>query len=143
MLVEKFPKYFVLAFLAAGAAMAIWQFAGSGTNAGRTVTVKIPKFSEVALAGKGLFEENCAACHGQNASGTKRGPPLVHDIYNPRHHADEAFFFAAKFGVRQHHWPYGNMPPQSHVTEEQLGKIVRYIRELQTANGISYRPHNM
>ena len=54
-----------------------------------------------------------------------------------------AFFLAAKLGVRQHHWPYGNMPPQPQVTEAQLATIVQYVREMQAANGITYRPHRM
>jgi cytochrome c len=84
-----------------------------------------------------------AACHGLRAAGTEKGPPLVHDIYNPGHHADIAFFTAAKLGVRQHNWPYGDMPAQRQVTEEQIAAIVQYIREFQLANGIGYRPHRM
>ena len=70
-------------------------------------------------------------------------PPFVHDIYNPGHHADPAFFAAAKFGVRQHHWPYGNMPPQLQVSDDQVAAIVRYVREVQLVNGIKYQPHHM
>lgn len=144
MISEKLPKYLVLSFLGAGAAMAIWQLGKpGGADIGRTVTVKVPELSEIALTGKTYFEANCAGCHGRNAAGTDSGPPLIHDIYNPGHHADEAFVFTAKFGVRRHHWPYGDMPAQPQVTEEQIGKIVRYVRELQTANGITYRPHRM
>lgn len=60
-------------------------------------------------AGKGhvAFTENCAACHGTTGQGTDQGPPLIHDIYNPGHHGDVAFYRAARFGVRAHHWPYG------------------------------------
>lgn len=67
----------------------------------------------------------------------------MHDIYNPGHHADEAFFLAARNGVRQHHWPYGNMAPLPRVGETELRAIVQYVRELQAANGIGFRPHNM
>jgi mono/diheme cytochrome c family protein len=105
--------------------------------------VKVPDLSALAVDGKTAFDANCAACHGLNASGTDTGPPLVHDIYNPGHHGDGAFFLAAKLGVRQHHWPYGNMPPQPQVTEPQVAAVVQYIRELQLANGIGYRPHRM
>jgi hypothetical protein len=35
------------------------------------------------------------------------------------------------------------MPPQPQVTHGQLESIVRYVRELQAANGIAYRPHRM
>ena len=35
------------------------------------------------------------------------------------------------------------MPPQPQVSDEDIAAIVRYIRELQEANGIRYRPHRM
>lgn len=137
-------KYIVLAVLAAGLGLFAWQFVGpSGTSKGPTVDMKVPGLSTLAVDGKTAFEANCAACHGLNAAGTEKGPPLVHDIYNPGHHADGAFFLAAKLGVRQHHWPYGDMPPQRQVTEPQVAAIVQYVRELQVANGIGYRPHRM
>lgn len=106
--------------------------------------VKVPELSELARRGEEAFAANCAGCHGENAAGgTGKAPPLVHDIYNPGHHADVAFASAVKFGVRQHHWPYGNMPPQPGVTDDELLAIVAYIRELQRANGIVTRPHVM
>ena len=103
----------------------------------------IPEFSQAALAGKVVFDKNCAECHGENAAGSKKGPPLIHDIYNPGHHSDAAFHRATRQGTPQHHWAFGNMPPQRQVSKEQVNRILRYIRELQTANGINYRPHRM
>jgi mono/diheme cytochrome c family protein len=122
-------------------AILVWQWARP--QAQKTVNVRVPPLSKVAARGKMAFDANCASCHGVNASGTDKGPPLVHDFYNPGHHADGAFFLAAKLGVRQHHWRFGDMPPQPQVTQEQLATIVRYVRELQAANGITYHPHRM
>lgn len=139
---DQIPKYLVLGVLAAGVAVLIARSIDN-SNKGVTVDVRVPELSEVALKGKEAFEANCAQCHGENASGTDKGPPLVHDIYNPGHHADGAFLIAAKRGVRAHHWPYGNMPPQPQVSEDQIAAIVKYVRELQVANGITYRPHRM
>lgn len=141
---DALPKYLVLAVLAAGLGVFVWQLrAPGGASTGPTVEVKVPALSTLAIEGKAAFDANCAACHGLNAAGTDRGPPFVHDVYNPGHHADGAFFLAAKLGVRQHHWPYGNMPPQRQVNEPQVAAIVQYIRELQVANDIGYRPHRM
>ncbi len=136
------------AFALAAVAIAAFGFVvlnGRSTRApdDQKLSVKVPTLSEVAARGKIAFDANCATCHGVNATGTDQGPPLVHDIYNPGHHADGAFLLAAKHGVRQHHWPFGNMPPQPQVTEEQVTAIVRYVRELQVANGITERPHRM
>lgn len=105
--------------------------------------IRVPKLSAQAATGESLFNANCAECHGQNAGGSDRGPPLVHDIYNPGHHADAAFLFAARQGVRAHHWNFGDMPPQTKVSNADIAAIVRYVRELQDANGITYKPHRM
>ena len=137
-------KYLIIAVVAIGIGILVWQIAGPGdTTASYTIAVKVPELSAQAGRGKIAFDANCAACHGANAAGTGNGPPLVHNIYNPGHHADEAFFRAAKYGVRAHHWPYGNMPPQPQVSPNQVTAIVRYVRELQAANGIGDRPHQM
>jgi mono/diheme cytochrome c family protein len=140
-------KFSTITFALAGAACAVlvlailmWPWIRPPAQ---QINVKVPALSEIAARGKVTFDANCAPCHGANAAGTDQGPPLVHDIYNPGHHADGAFFLAAKLGVRQHHWSFGNMPPQPQVTEEQVAAIVQYVRELQIANGITEHPHRM
>jgi hypothetical protein len=35
------------------------------------------------------------------------------------------------------------MPPQPQVTGKEMATIIQYVRELQLANGITYRPHRM
>ena len=99
-------------------------------------TINIPELSETAQLGEALFNENCVGCHGDNSTGTGNGPPLVHVIYEPSHHADISFVLAARNGVRAHHWQFGNMPAQPQVDEEEVLTIVQYVRELQRANGI-------
>lgn len=102
------------------------------------VDVSLPDtLSAQAALGKRGFEAVCAACHGENAAGKQGfGPPLVHRIYEPSHHGDMAFFLAAERGVPAHHWRFGNMPPQKGLTRADIANIVRYVRELQRANGI-------
>lgn len=102
-----------------------------------------PKFSELALEGQKAFDANCASCHGRFGIGTDKGPPFIHTTYNPGHHDDGAFFRAVADGVRQHHWRFGDMPAQPKVSPDQVRAIVRYVRELQQANGITYQPHRM
>ena len=102
------------------------------------VAITLPDaLSENAQIGQVAFEAKCAACHGANAVGQLEvAPPLVHDIYEPSHHADEAFQRAVALGVRGHHWPFGDMPPVEGLTRGEVQMIVAYIRELQRANGI-------
>ncbi len=126
----------------AAAALIAWHPWRAGP-AEPTVAVRVPVMSPVAQAGKAAFDAHCARCHGPNGAGTPQGPPFIHDIYNPGHHPDETFRQAVRQGVRQHHWPYGDMPPQPQVSDAQLAEIVRYVRELQEANGIVSHPHRM
>lgn len=139
---DNFPKLIVLATLAAGVGLFISKMVAPSPG-GVQVNVSVPQLSQLAQAGEKAFAANCAKCHGNNAAGTDHGPPFVHDIYNPGHHADMAFFYAARYGVRQHHWPYGDMPAQPQVSESDVRAIVQYVRELQVANGITFRPHTM
>jgi mono/diheme cytochrome c family protein len=136
-------KYVVLAVLVVGLGVGGWRLLAPAPtdSSGAARPVVVPQLTAAAQLGKGAYDGNCARCHGENAAGTVNGPPLLHDYYNPGHHADGAFFAAVARGVRQHHWNFGNMPPQSHVTEQQTRMIIRYVRELQEANGIRYKPH--
>jgi len=88
-------------------------------------------------AGEAKFNANCSACHGPQGTGTQQGPPLVHKIYEPNHHGDAAFLRAAEFGVKAHHWEFGNMPKIDAVTPGDVEQITRYVRWLQQQAGIS------
>ena len=88
-------------------------------------------------AGEAKFNANCAACHGPQAAGTQQGPPLVHKIYEPNHHCDAAFLRAAEFGVKAHHWEFGNMPKIEAVSRADVEQIIQYVRWLQRQAGIS------
>lgn len=141
---DNFAKYAVLTVVGLGAGIALWQAFGPDSAAnGQMIDVTAAQLSPQGAEGKIAFDAVCAACHGANAAGSDKGPPLVHDIYNPGHHSDAAFFSAAQRGVRQHHWRFGNMPPQPQLSEDQVRDIVQYVRELQLANGITYKPHRM
>lgn len=141
---ENFTVYAVVAVLAGGLGVFLWQAVGSGSrNAGDAVAVTVPQLSPVAVEGKKAFDAVCAACHGASGAGSEKGPPLVHNIYNPGHHADAAFYLAVRRGARQHHWQFGDMPPQPQVRDEELALIVEYVRELQRANGIVWQEHQM
>lgn len=141
-LTNNFPKLLVLTFVLVGVGLLISKLIERPQDE-NPAKVIVPELSQQAEQGAKVFAANCASCHGVNAAGTKKGPPLVHDIYNPGHHGDESFWFAARNGVRSHHWPYGNMPAQPQVGDDDLRALVQYVRELQLANGITFRPHKM
>lgn len=87
--------------------------------------------------GESAFNRNCASCHGDRAMGTELGPPLVHIIYEPNHHSDEAFRRAVSLGAVAHHWSFGSMPAQPGVGTGEVEAIIRYVRWLQGRAGIT------
>lgn len=128
-------KLVVAALVILGAAI-VWFNSGHDAQS-VMVEVDVPELGAMEQEGAALFAAQCASCHGPNAAGKDGvGPPLVHVIYEPGHHSDMSFFLAARMGVRAHHWSFGNMPAQPQVSEEDVAKIVTYIRALQRANGI-------
>lgn len=102
------------------------------------VMVNLPAtLTEAEQIGQRAFDASCATCHGPNAAGRNgSGPPLVHIIYEPSHHGDEAFQRAAALGVQAHHWRFGNMPAVPGLTRADVATIISYVRALQRANGI-------
>lgn len=103
------------------------------------VQVSLPEtLSSQARIGERGFNAVCADCHGVNAGGKMGfGPPLVHKIYEPSHHANMSFQLAVQNGVAAHHWKFGNMPPQEGLTPADVKAITTFVRELQRANGIN------
>lgn len=86
--------------------------------------------------GRELFEANCAVCHGEDARGTTQGPPLVHEIYEPGHHSDDAFQVAVAQGSPQHHWDFGPMPAVPGLDRDEVADITAYVRQLQREAGL-------
>lgn len=89
-----------------------------------------------AERGAELFAANCAVCHGPEAQGTETGPPLVHEVYEPSHHGDEAFQLAVAQGASPHHWDFGPMPPVEGLDREDVADITAWVRERQREAGI-------
>lgn len=86
---------------------------------------------EAAAAGRLLFEDHCAECHGENAEGGKpgakrRGPSLrAPQVQNA---ADGALFWVLTNGVVRK-----GMPVWSKLPEPQRWQLVRYIKSLGAA----------
>ncbi len=113
---------------------------GASHGADRQMTAASPSaplaVPEAYQEGKQRFEALCAGCHGVVGDGTDAGPPLVHTLYKPSHHADLAFMRAAARGVRAHHWHFGDMPRVTGSTPDDVAAIIPYVRWLQRQAGI-------
>ncbi len=115
--------------------------ADAGSNPAATPAAAAPPAASTATpaefaGGEALFTANCARCHGGKATGANQGPPLIHKIYEPSHHADVSFQLAVRNGVRPHHWKFGPMPPIPGVGEADVNEIIGYVRWLQRQAGI-------
>ncbi len=121
---------------AAAAVWLAWPDDEDRTPADAPEKPRAPASTAAATAGQAVFDRHCASCHGPEAAGSDRGPPLVHRIYEPGHHSDVAFHRAVRNGVRAHHWPFGDMPPVEGVSERDVTLILEYVRGLQRAHGI-------
>ncbi len=96
----------------------------------------VPKPPAALARGEALYNRTCSAGPGAGARGTAKGPPFLDTVYEPNHHADIAFYRAPEMGVRAHHWKFGDMPKLPGVTQDDLAKIIPYIRWLQKQAGI-------
>lgn len=131
-------RTFILPALAAIGLMAVAALAADPEQEAKPIVADVKPLPIMEQsAGRMLFEENCASCHGKLADGNDgKGPPLVHPYYRQNHHSDVAFYRAAEQGVQAHHWPFGNMPAQQQVSRDEVTKIIAYLRRLQNLNGI-------
>jgi cytochrome c553 len=90
-----------------------------------------------AVAGSEVFATSCAVCHGPGGTGTSNGPPLLHQVYVPSHHPDEAFLQAVRRGVQPHHWEFGPMPPIAGLSDADVADVIAYVRAAQREAGIT------
>lgn len=86
--------------------------------------------------GKVPYNQNCASCHGADLKGSDKGPPFLHRIYEPSHHADLAFQLAVKNGSRAHHWQFWDMKPVPGLSPDDVAHMTAYIRSEQRKAGI-------
>jgi len=80
-----------------------------------------------ASAGKMLFQENCAKCHGADANGLPNRPSLRSERI--RHASDGDLAWMLRNGN-----PYKGMPPWSSLPEPQRWQIIAYLRTLPAAH---------
>ncbi len=114
-------------------------FAGCSSANEPTATQSTAKLENTPTVydGEESFQNRCAVCHGELASGTATGPPLVNRLYEIGHHPNFSFHNAVNNGVTAHHWNFGDMPPIPNVAPEEIDAIICHVRDLQRAEGIA------
>ena len=96
--------------------------------------------ADLVAAGEIAFQAYCASCHGVDARGTDRGPSFLSNVYVPSHHGDAAFWLAARNGVPQHHWRFGDMEPVEGPSDDDIEAITAFVRQVQQAEGFEPYP---
>jgi len=85
------------------------------------------KDPEAQAAGKILFEEHCAECHGENALGTKKAPSLRAEEVQVA--PPGSLFWILTNGIVRK-----GMPVWSKLPEPQRWQLIRYIQSLGSAD---------
>lgn len=85
--------------------------------------------------GATIYQARCASCHGEDLRGTDKGPSQLSIVYEPNHHGDDSYRSAITNGAPQHHWGFGNMPAVEDISEDQIERVIVYIRTQQQALG--------
>jgi mono/diheme cytochrome c family protein len=84
---------------------------------------------DAVAAGRNLFEQHCAECHGSSAEGGKKGPSLrVEEIQSA---TPGALFWLLTNGVVRK-----GMPVWSKLPEPQRWQLVAYIKSLGVKPGM-------
>ena len=137
---KKYGVWLGIAALAGFVVIAV-AFGGNQTDGGTDSGTGIPvQDRDAVAAGELLYQASCAECHGADLRGTALGPSHLSIVYQPGHHGDAAFAFAARNGVPQHHWPFGDMAPVLGLSDDDLSAIVAYVRENQRVFGFEPYP---
>jgi cytochrome c oxidase cbb3-type subunit 3 len=89
---------------------------------------------EAATAGKKLFGQHCAECHGEAADGGKRGPSLR--VGQLQHATAGEIFWILTNGVVWH-----GMPAWSKLPEPQRWQIIAFLREFDSSSNSTGTNH--
>jgi mono/diheme cytochrome c family protein len=82
--------------------------------------------SDAVQAGRLLFLDHCAQCHGKNAEGTKNRPPLRSQRVQSDLSEGEVHWLLVNGNIRS------GMPSWSKLPDQQLWQLVSYLRSLKT-----------
>lgn len=82
--------------------------------------------ADAAAAGKRVFEDHCAKCHGDDAMGRRKKPSLRSE--RVQHATDGELFWLLKNGN-----PAKNMPTWNSLPEPMRWQVITYIKSLGTS----------
>lgn len=103
----------------------------TGTGPGTWQPAETRYLSQLAVAGKRLFERHCTECHGYQALGSATGPSLQRRDYWSDRLDKRSFHRAVAEGVVAYRWTYGDMPAMADLSFNDIELLARYVHEMQ------------
>lgn len=82
---------------------------------------------QAVQAGRLLFEEHCAECHGDNAQGRKKRPSLRTERIQSEASEGDLHWFLINGNIRH------GMPSWSRLPDQQIWQLVSYLKSLKAS----------
>jgi len=79
---------------------------------------------EAIAAGRNIFEEHCAKCHGQNAEGVKKRPSLRSERVQRQATDGDLHWLLVNGSMKK------GMPPWAKLPDPQLWQLITYLKSL-------------
>ena len=86
-------------------------------------------------AGRLLFQEHCAQCHGDNAQGMSKRPSLRTERIQSQATEGELRWLLANGNRRR------GMPSWSKLPDQQLWQLITYLKSLNESDGVPVKPN--
>ncbi len=81
--------------------------------------------ADAVAAGRRVFVEHCSHCHGENAEGTRKRPPLHSDRIQHEATAGDLHWILTNGNMGK------GMPPWTKLPDEQRWQVITYLKSLQ------------
>ncbi|HZR56756.1 MAG TPA: c-type cytochrome [Terriglobales bacterium] len=79
---------------------------------------------DAIAGGKRIFEQNCSPCHGKNAEGTKKRPPLRSERVQHEATDGDIHWLLVNGNMRK------GMPSWAKLPDQQLWQVIAYVKSL-------------
>ena len=79
---------------------------------------------DAVAGGRRVFLSHCSRCHGENAEGTKKRPPLHSDRVQHEATAGDLYWILTNGNMSK------GMPPWTKLPDEQLWQVITYLKSL-------------
>ena len=80
--------------------------------------------ADAIAAGRRIFVDRCSHCHGENAEGTKKHPPLKSDRVQHQASDGDLHWLLVNGNMRK------GMPSWAKLPDQQLWQVITYVKSL-------------